>query len=232
MRQCHPSNACTGANKKVLRITGEQPVEDIIVKAKARQYTSIHLIGEEPFLYCRFMDIIEKLSDYKTCVTTNGCKLDDVDMIRSIAPALSALNLRMGFYSVTGNAEVTGIKLNMAKVRESIIVLNSFGVRTRIEAVLLKGHLDNLADCTTMAHFAASLKAHSIRFCELNDPAKLPDLYVDATEAFPELNGAEPYFGGCNREIKLTDKIACMVKMSCGMINPFRTKPEIAPVLA
>lgn len=213
------TDACNGdcgfCIEKGGKLSDSAPVETFIAKVKSINPKSVLVLGGEPFIYPKLAEFIEGISGRKIFITTNGSRLKDKTLLERIAPHLTAVNISLMFWGMERHFDATKVKLNPTDIKEGIEILKKHGVSVRINAILLKGYLDNTEDCNTMIDFSKWLGANDIRFSEVQEQ---PEMFVDAKEIFTGLND-NPYFEGCEQKLKY-DGINVFVKQTCGLVNP------------
>jgi len=230
----NPKNSCMGFYKDTLdikltdicngdcffciekggKLSKSVSVNDFINKVNLLNPKSVLLLGGEPFLYPYIEQFIKGISPRKIYITTNGSKLNNLNLLSNIATYLTAVNVSLMHFSMVKHYEITKLKLNIDEIRKGISLLRKEGVSIRINTLLLPGYLDNANDCNTMIEFAKYFGANDIRFSEVQDQ---PDMFVDAKTIFNGLN-KNPYVDGCEQELNYK-RIRVFIKQTCSCVN-------------
>lgn len=217
------NGSCAFCIEKGGRLSKESELNYLINKVNTINPKSVLILGGEPFMYKKLPEFLEGISGREIYITTNGSGLQDSNLVKKISKNLTALNISLMHYGMEKHYEVTNVKLNSDDLKNSISILRENNVNVRINSILLKDYLDNFSDCETMAKYSKSLNANSIRFSEVQD---YPELFVDASKIFKGIT-QNPFFDGCEQKINLVGGIESSVKVTCGFVNPLKSKPVI-----
>jgi len=212
------TDSCNGNCKFCIERGGKSSkpanVRDLIEKVKSIDPRSVLILGGEPFLYPKLAEFLEGISGRQIFITTNGSKLKDKRLIKSVSPYLTAVNISIMHFGMEKHFEISGIRINPIDIKESISILKEHCVSVRINTILLKSYLDNKNDCDTMIEFAKWLNVNDIRFSEVQN---YPDMFVDAKIIFKGLN-KNPYVEGCEQKIS-ENGINVFIKQTCSLVN-------------
>lgn len=195
------------------------PVEDQIRNINNLNPKSVLLLGGEPFLYADLGKLIRGIEAGEVFITTNGSLLDS-RTAKEIASNLTALNISVHHYSMEENRKVTGLLLDLQKLRDGIGVLREQGVSVRFNSLLTKGFLDDYQSCTKLVKLAKELGVTLVRFSEIQNDTV--GAYVDASTIFDGMPN-EPFIDGCEVPLSLGG-VVCSVKVTCGFVNSRKAK--------
>lgn len=211
-------DACNGDCKFCIekggKLSDAAPVDEFINKVKSINPKSVLVLGGEPFIYPHLAEFIDGIKGREIFITTNGSKLKDSELLESIAPHLTAVNVSLMHYSMEKHFEMTKVRLVPEEIKNGISILQKHGVSVRINSILLKDLIETKTDVEDMIEFAKYLGADDIRFSEVQEQ---PDMFVDGKDMFDNLN-SNPYTQGCEQKLS-QDGINVIVKQTCGLVN-------------
>jgi pyruvate-formate lyase-activating enzyme len=187
---------------------------------------AVLVLGGEPFQYPKLVEFLQgiKKDGRKVFLTTNGVALSEMSgkEIVNVAKCLTSINISLQHYDMDKHAELLGQKINLAELKVAIDILRENGCKVRINALLLKGYLDNFDDCLIMVKMMQG--ADWIRFSEVQN---FPKLFVDARDIFPGIT-SNPFTDGCEEDVNMGRGlvIKCSVKVTCGLIDSNKPMPK------
>lgn len=222
------TNVCNGTCKFCIEKDGINPAEtDVKELIQAtnllNDYQKVLILGGEPFLYPHLVGYIEGIKDKEEIyITTNGSAFTE-EVIRKIAPYVTAINISIMHFDTDINKSLMGIATNNFLLFDYIRLFKSYGVKVRLNCNLMQGGIDTSYKQKQMMMYAKQLGVDTVRFAELQN---CPELFVAAKTIFCAIND-NPYCQGCEQDLGEVDGVAMKVRLTCGLVNPVKVKPDI-----
>lgn len=224
------TSTCNGSCDWCVERAGYHPEhiatwQEIATAAIETGRQNIILLGGEPTIYGYFREVIVMLSEAGRSVwtTTNGSILGSVRCLSSMS-RLTGVNISIHHHNLRRNYEITGVRLHLDVLADSVSVLKRLGVKVRFNCNCIKGEIDDSSKALDYIEFARLMGADEVRMSELKNDA---DKFVSLAEMFDDQHGLndDPFTNGCSRTATING-LPVSFRQMCGLQTPLRPHPE------
>jgi len=198
--------------------------EDLADKAIDHGAGNIILLGGEPTLYPRLQSLITKLNSAgrNVWITTNGSRLT-TNFVNNWLKGIHGVNISIHHYHLGKNREITGIDIDEKTLIDTVAVLNSRGVKLRLNCNCIPGYIDSPTSMTQYLSFAKSIGVKNVRFSELRIPG---GEFVNIPEILNYQYGLtdDPFKSGCSVNTVI-EGVNVNFRIMCGLQTAARKPP-------
>lgn len=227
------TSECNGRCSWCVERTGYKPDavatwQELCQAALSTEKLNIILLGGEPTLYPDLYPLSCALSaaGRRVWITTNGSMLTP-QYVRDNLRNITGINISVHHYDLGRNATITGVELDKATLKDSLITLHQdtyAQVSVRLNCNCIAGQIDSQREIVSYVEFAKGILADKIRFAELrNDDTG----FVDLAALFLHEHGLndDPFAEGCNSDAVVWG-MPVNFRQMCGLQTSRRARPE------